>query len=604
MSMIDDAATVAALFSVDPVGTGGVCVHSQVHPAREQWLGLLEYLLPANSPLKRMPCNISDSRLLGGLDLTATLKANRPVAEQGILASSDGGVVVVRMAERLSAHTSAALGAVMDAGEVVLLREAVSGHLPARLGIVAMDEGIGVDEAVPRSLMDRLAFILDFDGLSTRATIVPSHDAEQILAARALLPQVWLDDDIVERLCGTALALGVDSLRVSVLATHVARVAAALDGRTRITEADAILAGKLVLAPRATRVPPNQSQPADEPTADEPPADQAQPPADPPASAEPPQPDESRADADSAPSDPPAAGGKLEDKVLEAVRAAIPAGLLAQLQANLAVAAASARSGVGKAGGQRQGSGRGRPAGVRSGPPRGNARLNVLETLRAAAPWQRLRGRLQGDPRLRILPTDFRVTQYKQRSQTLTIFAVDASGSAAMERLAEAKGAVELLLAECYIRRDQVAVIAFRGRTADLLLPPTRSLVRAKRSLAGLPGGGGTPLATAIACGVTVAVQAQRRGETPTLVLLSDGRANIARNGSPGRESAHGDAMAAATAVRLAKIAALFVDTSARPSALAKSLASAMNARYIPLPFVNAQTLTAVVQAASAGSAR
>jgi magnesium chelatase subunit D len=200
MSMIDDAATVAALFSVDPVGTGGVCVHSQVHPAREQWLGLLEYLLPANSPLKRMPCNISDSRLLGGLDLTATLKANRPVAEQGILASSDGGVVVVRMAERLSAHTSAALGAVMDAGEVVLLREAVSGHLPARLGIVAMDEGIGVDEAVPRSLMDRLAFILDFDGLSTRATIVPSHDAEQILAARALLPQVWLDDDIVERL--------------------------------------------------------------------------------------------------------------------------------------------------------------------------------------------------------------------------------------------------------------------------------------------------------------------------------------------------------------------------------------------------------------------
>jgi magnesium chelatase subunit D len=195
------------------------------------------------------------------------------------------------------------------------------------------------------------------------------------------------------------------------------------------------------------------------------------------------------------------------------------------------------------------------------------------------------------------------VTQSKQRSQTLTIFAVDASGSAAMERLAEAKGAVELLLAECYIRRDQVAVISFRGRAADLLLPPTRSLVRAKRSLAGLPGGGGTPLATAIACAATVAVQAQRRGETPTLVILSDGRANIARNGSPGRESAFADAMTAATAIRVAKIAALFVDTSARPSPLAKSIASAMNARYIPLPFVNAKTLSAVVQAASAASA-
>jgi Mg-chelatase subunit ChlI len=261
MSMSEDAAVVAALFAVDPVGTGGVCLHSQVHPARDQWLGMLEYLLPEHSPLKRIPCNISDGRLLGGLDLVATLKANRPVAEQGVLASSDGGVVVVRMAERLSEHTAAALGAVMDAGEVVLLREAVSGHLPARLGIVAMDEGIGDDEVVPRSLMDRLGFILDFDGLTTRATLVPLHDAEQILAARALLPAVALDDDMVERLCGTALALGVDSLRLSVLATHVARVAAALEGRARINEADAILAAKLVLAPRATRMPPDQSQP-------------------------------------------------------------------------------------------------------------------------------------------------------------------------------------------------------------------------------------------------------------------------------------------------------------------------------------------------------
>jgi magnesium chelatase subunit D len=94
-------------------------------------------------------------------------------------------------------------------------------------------------------------------------------------------------------------------------------------------------------------------------------------------------------------------------------------------------------------------------------------------------------------------PDDFRVTRYKQRSETTTIFVVDASGSAALHRLAEAKGAVELLLADCYVRRDRVAMIAFRGPGAELLLPPTRSLVRAKRSLAGLPGGGGTPLASA-----------------------------------------------------------------------------------------------------------
>jgi magnesium chelatase subunit D len=110
---------------------------------------------------------------------------------------------------------------------------------------------------------------------------------------------------------------------------------------------------------------------------------------------------------------------------------------------------------------------------------------------------------------------DFRVGRFEQRSQSTTIFVVDASGSSAFNRLAEAKGAVELLLADCYVRRDRVALLAFRGRGAELLLPPTRSLVRAKRSLAGLPGGGGTPLAAGIDAAAALADAVRRRGETP-----------------------------------------------------------------------------------------
>jgi magnesium chelatase subunit D len=121
-------------------------------------------------------------------------------------------------------------------------------------------------------------------------------------------------------------------------------------------------------------------------------------------------------------------------------------------------------------------------------------------------------------PRVLVRRDDFRVQRLRERRETTTVFVVDASGSAALHRLAEAKGAIELLLAECYVRRDRVALIAFRGRPgaagAELLLPPTRSLVRAKRSLADLPGGGGTPLAHGLDAARALAEDVSRRGGT------------------------------------------------------------------------------------------
>ncbi|MDC6171477.1 VWA domain-containing protein, partial [Paucibacter sp. XJ19-41] len=123
-------------------------------------------------------------------------------------------------------------------------------------------------------------------------------------------------------------------------------------------------------------------------------------------------------------------------------------------------------------------------------------------TMRAAIPWQRLRlvereqlGLGASPARLLLRRDDFHIKRYRRPNETTTVFVVDASGSQALNRLAEAKGAVELLLADCYVRRDRVALIAFRGEGAEVLLAPTRSLVRARRSLSGLPGGGGTPLA-------------------------------------------------------------------------------------------------------------
>ena len=225
---------------------------------------------------------------------------------------------------------------------------------------------------------------------------------------------------------------------------------------------------------------------------------------------------------------------------------------------------------AGKSGASKKSMTRGRPAGVRSGKPRHGVRLSIIETLRAAAPWQQIRRKNnperfasgEAPRRVDVRSEDFRIQRYKERAQTTTIFVVDASGSSALHRLAEAKGAVELLLADCYIRRDRVALLVFRGTTAELLLPPTRSLVRAKRGLAALPGGGGTPLAAALTAAGDLAELIRKKGETPVIVLMTDGRANIARDGGAGRARATQEALAAARAMRGARLTAAVVDTS------------------------------------------
>jgi magnesium chelatase subunit D len=247
--------------------------------------------------------------------------------------------------------------------------------------------------------------------------------------------------------------------------------------------------------------------------------------------------------------------------------------------------------------------------------PRGGARLSLMDTLRAAAPWQPLRRREPAgqastavqvaalvapptrNPTLRVHASDLRVSRLQQRAATATVFVIDASGSSALHRLAEAKGAINLLLADCYVRRDQVGVIAFRGTRAEVLLEPTRSLVRARRSLAALPGGGGTPLASALEAALRMAGQVRRGGRAPVLVLLTDGRANIARNGEPGRAAAEADALAAARLLRAQSLTSLLVDTSPQPAQAARRLATEMGAVYRALPYAGAAELSAAVKA-------
>ncbi|NEV65060.1 magnesium chelatase subunit D [Thiorhodococcus minor] len=574
----DDAVLAATLMTVDPAGTGGVCVRALPGPVRDQWLSIMRDLQPEGTPMRRVPLHVSDGRLLGGLDLAATLSAGRPVAERGLLVEADGGVVELAMAERIAPGTAARLTMAFDSGEVVLERDGLTMRTPSKFAVVALDEGVGEDEGLLNALLDRLAFQLELSNIRVHEAIACDYDVDDILAARARLSGVSIKEEQIEALCGIALALGIPSLRASIFAARVARAHAALEDRAEVTDEDLAVAGRLVLAPRATQLPPMEPPP-DEPPPPEPEQDQDQ--------------DQNQSNEQQEPEE-------LEDQILEATQAAIPAGLLAQLQ--MGKLRRSKSRATGKAGAMQNAPSRGRPAGVLRGEPRHGQRMNVVETLRAAAPWQRLRreerARVgQHSTRIEVRQDDFRITRFKHKSETTTIFMVDASGSSALHRLSEAKGAVELLLADCYVRRDKVALVAFRGKEAEVLLPPTRSLVRAKRSLAGLPGGGGTPLASGIDLGMLMADSIQRRGGTPVLILMTDGRANVARDGTGGRARAGEEATAAARAVRALEITSLLIDTSPRPRQEGRELAQEMGATYLPLPHADATSLNQAVRA-------
>jgi len=557
----EPVATLLSLLAVDPVGLGGAVLRGGAGGWSSGWTAAFVSRMPEPHRVRRVPAGIAEERLTGGLDLAATLLVGRPVLEPGLCALADGAALVVPMAERLTVGAAALLAQVLDERIVRVERDGLSAVVPAAIALLLLDESEPDEAQVSAALHDRVAFhatlpCAPVDGIASEAVVV---------RARALLPEVTSDDQALRTLVAVADALGVPSVRAPLFALRAARAHAALAGRTLVAAEDLTAASALVLAPRATRLPA-----ADEPEDETPPPP---PPPDDEATQDPTneQPDEQRA---------------LEDRVLEATAARIPPDLLLRLAAE-----GSARDRAGRAGGDAVEGARGRRRGSRRGKPGGGKRLDLLATVRAAVPWQRLRGVTLPAERLAVRPDDFRLVRRFRPAGTTTIVLVDASGSTALHRLQEAKGAVELLLAESYVRRDEVALVTFRGNTADVVLPPTRALARARRALSGLPGGGGTPMAAALDAALMLASRVRRSGGRPGVVILSDGKANVPRAGVGGRPVAHAEALEAAHRLAREDVPVVWLDVGPRPSAQAAELATALHAYYLPLPAADAERI-------------
>ena len=610
-----DALTSLQVLQLDPHGLGGVCLRAPHGPVRERWLGALARL---GLPLIKLPGSADTERLLGGIDLSKTLQTGQLCMQAGLLQQADQGLVCVPMAERLPSALLAPLVQALDTGQVPATQHA-SAPSATRFGVVALDESLPDEPGVNSALQERIGLWLDLQALSPSDIEAGLDDSEDdalqirmspdaLTRARAQLRQVQASDAQVHALCASALGLGIGSLRAPSLALRVACAHAALNGRSTLDDEDLGFAARCVLAPRATQWPAEPSE--QEQPAEPPPPEDTEPP-EPPPNPEPPDntpnepppgdaPEESPPD----PADQEPTAQDLQDMMVAAALASLPPHMLDALATQKG---SKTRNTSGRSGQTRSGQQRGRPLPPRPGRPGGHARLHVLATLRAAAPRQRLRqaaplatlSPLAGDNpaaapqrrRIAIRAEDFHIQRYQKRSSSCLILALDASGSAALQRLAEAKGAVELLLQESYARRDSVCIVAFRGAQAQLLLPATRSLVRAKRAMTGLPGGGGTPLALAIKMAHEQAALLQRQGVTPILVVLSDGRANVTLQGLGGRTQAQADAQHWGQQWQLSGHRALWIDTSIQPDSQVRQLAATMGASYLPMPQVQAQRM-------------
>lgn len=592
--------TAAILLSIDPWLLGGVCIKTNDYVLKNNWLNFLQKISPTNFPnLQKIPFNIELDSLVGGVDVSNSITTGNLIHKKGILSKNKKQIFVLKQANKLSDVIISCI-----CKEVDLELSGKNFFCERNTSFIAFDES-SVDceqeemATISKSLIDRFGIVLNFPIFSSKKNYdwdFKTPAKSKLKNARDLLPSIRLSDDDLQTLAATSLVLGIQSLRPVIFAANAARVNAAYEQRCKPNSDDITLAVRLVLLPRAVQLPDGSESDCNDDECD----DNAD--------------ENNNADSNveetknkNLTSEQDTESGKKgenldsnisnnsDEKNVESIESKIPADLLSELAKGEINFSNSKKEGGGKMGIEVQNKiGKGRFFGAMKSKPGSNKRLNLLETIKASIPFQKIRKNNAHLPKnlfINIQPEDFRVFRRKSRRLVTTIFLVDASGSAAANRLGEAKGAVELLLSECYVRRDRVAVMTFRKTGSELILPPTRSLVRAKKTLIGLPGGGGTPLSTALDNCKILIQNLLSENQTPLLVLLTDGGANVGKDGKGGRKQAHADALRSAVEIKNLGIQSIFIDTGIASNENAMTISSSMGARYCPLPKVNSKKI-------------
>ena len=457
----------------------------------------------------------------------------------------------------------------MEKGLATFLREKIKNN--TNKFFIALDES-EINEIPSANLSDYLIFSINLDGIRHCDLKKVSLNRKKIAEARKNLVTVEVNKKILAYLIASAEMFSISNMHTIFSTLKVAKSLCAYKGNKSVSRGDINLAISLSMIHKAKQIPEFQQEEKEAATEQE----------------------QSRDDSESK-----ANNSELNNKdkkiLIDALKISLPSNLIESL---LSKNSQNINLGESAGSGEKNNNfSAGRPIPSINLKYSSDKRIDLMATLTKAIPWQKLRSSLGTKNRkIIIYPQDIMIKRFEKQSERLLIFLVDASGSNAIGRLAEAKGAIEILLSDAYAKRDNVALISFSGLKADPLLLPTKSLVTAKKKLSSLPGGGATPLANGLLEAFNMAEAARPRNITPIIILLSDGRGNMSLDGVADRVKSIKDAKYVASLIKRNAINNIFIDTSRRKTPIADDLARELNGHYFQLPMANSSSISKAVQ--------